>query len=368
MPRTGVLRVTLVLLALGSIASWGSPRPSDPEPPPVTATYVAGNGRFAVTIVPKPLEIGPEGLQLPAPSRPAPGGRASAFFYTLGRHGRPALVRRFDLVDEVVPTNALVSEDGRFLVTFDSWNRADGKDAVVIYRTDGSLVRSLSLEDILSGSDIEALVRWAEGGRPRWREGQLIDESETLLVLRINRCGGGVCLDEPPQVALHLADGTPLRPARDLLAREVPRALLGPGEAPDGRDRPFHPEDPRCPDEATFESAPSVPFERLQAAVELTPPAYTIVAAKARVSGAVVLELFVANGAVACVRTIKDLPIGVGRAARETALAWRFPPLPSGEAFRTVVKVQFDFHVVRPEQLSESPFHPPERAFRPSKI
>jgi Gram-negative bacterial TonB protein C-terminal len=326
LPTGNVLGAALVLLTLGSIASPGSACPYGPEKLPGPEIYVSGNGLFAVAIVPRPLESRPGGDLQAAPGEPG----TEALVYAVDQYGEPQLAGRFALVHEAEPLGALVSDDGQFLITFGDWKRS-----VVIYRTDGSLVRSLALGDILTASDIKAVTERMGG----WREGQHIDESGTVLVLRI----GSGFLEESPEVAFHLDHGTPLRPARDLLPREVRAVRLGPGEAPGGRDRPFHPEDPRCPDVAAFESAPEVPFERLRAAAaELALPATSEVARKARLHGSVVLELLVENGAVACVRTVKDLPIGLGRAARQAALTWRFPPSGEGEApFRT--SVEFDF-------------------------
>lgn len=307
LPTGNVLRAALVFLTLGSIASPGSACTAGGEELPGPEVYVSGNGLFAVAIVPKPLERRPGGGLQEVPGGPG----TEALVYAVDRYGEPHLAGRFALVHADEPLDALVSDDGRFLITFGTWSYfGDNKDAVVIYRTDGSLVRSLALGDILTDSDVQA-VKQRVGGNGR--EGQHIDESGTVLVLRIVRG----YLEEPPEVAFHLDDGTPLRPAWDLIPREVRAVRLGPGEAPGGGDRPFHPEDPRCPDRAAFESAPEVPFERLRAAAaELALPATSEVARKARLHGSVVLELLVENGAVACVRTVKDLPMSLGGARR----------------------------------------------------
>lgn len=339
LPTGNVLRAALVFLTLGSIASPGSACTAGGEELPGPEVYVSGNGLFAVAIVSKPLERRPGGGLQAAPGEPG----TEALVYAVDRYGEPHLAGRFALVHADEPLDALVSDDGRFLITFGNWTRFDDK-AVVIYRTDGSLVRSLSLGDILTASDRQAVAQMVGGS---WREGQHIDESGTVLVLRIVRG----YLEEPPEVAFHLDDGTPLRPARDLIPREVRAVRLGPGEAPGGTDRPFHPEDPRCPDRAAFESAPEVPFERLRAAAaELALPTTSEVASKARLHGGVVLELLVENGAVTCVRTVKDLPMSLGRAARRAALTWRFPPSSEGGApFRTLVNFDFGSEMYWPE-------------------
>ena len=55
---------------------------------------------------------------------------------------------------------ALVSDDGRRVVTFDDWHMTGyGPHAVVIYDGLGRRVRALALQDFLSPGDLDALPR-----------------------------------------------------------------------------------------------------------------------------------------------------------------------------------------------------------------
>lgn len=74
--------------------------------------------------------------------------------------GRWTKVCSSPLLNEVAPVSVLVSNDGRHVVTFDNWHSVGlGDNVVVIYRGDGSPVRSLKLKDILPADFIAALPR-----------------------------------------------------------------------------------------------------------------------------------------------------------------------------------------------------------------
>ncbi|HYH47483.1 MAG TPA: hypothetical protein VEG34_17515, partial [Thermoanaerobaculia bacterium] len=149
LPTGNVLRAALVLLILGSIASPGSACTVAGERLPGPEVYVSGNGQFAVAIVPKPRERRPGGGLQAAPGEPG----TEALVHAVDRSGEPHLAGRFALAHEAEPLDALVSDDGQFLITFGNWSYfGDNKEAVAIYRTDGSLVRSLALGDILTVS------------------------------------------------------------------------------------------------------------------------------------------------------------------------------------------------------------------------
>lgn len=355
--KTRRIHVAVTLFILWSVASVCM---ADSWALPSRQTFYSKNRRFAVAIVPKQLAGQLEYFEDKVQGRPdagavegTPNNWPRAFFYSVHPNEQLNLVTEFKLVNEVAPVTALVSDDGQYLVTFDNWHSLGyGDDAIVIYRTGGSLIRSLSLESVLTSKDIEVLPRSISS--IQWGAEHYIDESGHLLVLRIARCTGfGLCLEKPAQVALHLADGTLLRPTRDLLPRLEPTVRLRSAVTPGGEGRQVEPGDPLCASQTSFSQAPEVPFDSLQAAAtDLALPAFTVLASKARLRGTVILELLVEDGAVACVKIAKGLPMGLTQAAQDATLQWRFLASPDRRGpVRSVVAFDFSFAEVQPNPV-----------------
>lgn len=353
--RIRKIRIATLLFVLWSVAvtcvadSWRLPE---------TKTVYSRNRQFAVSIIPKQLAGQLEYFQDKVEGRADAGAAEGvannwprALFYSVDRNRQLNLLAEFKLVNEVAPVTALVSNDGQYLVTFDNWHSCGyGSDAIVIYHRDGSLVRSLSLEDVLTAKDFAVLPRSVSS--IQWGAQHYIDEDRHLLVLRIARCTGlDLCLEKAPEVALHLADGTLLQPARDLLPQLEPTVSVRPGTTPSGQDGQADPGDPVCASQASFSRAPEVPFDSLQlTTTDLALPDFPELARKARVRGSVLLELLVDNGVVACVKTIMGLPLGLTGSARDAVLQWRFLPSPNGTGpVRSVVAFDFDLVGVKPE-------------------
>jgi hypothetical protein len=88
-----------------------------------------------------------------------PGGTPQALGILERRSGNAwTKIWQVPLVNDVAPVSALVANGGGHVVTFDNWHSVGfGDDVVVIYRGDGSLVRSLKLTDILPEDYVRAL-------------------------------------------------------------------------------------------------------------------------------------------------------------------------------------------------------------------
>jgi hypothetical protein len=337
--QTTKVHVAGVLFALWSVASLCG---ANSWPQLEWETFYSGNGRFAVTIVREQ----PEGAAEWGPNNWPP-----VAFYSVDPNGQLNLVRELKLVNEVAPVAALVSDDGQYLATFNNRHSlGSGDDAIVIYRTDGELIRSLSLEDILTAKDIEVLRRSVSSRHGRAEE-HFIDEDLQRLVLRIARCTEvDLCLEKPAEVAINLAYGTLVHPVRDLLPRREPTVSLRPGIRPGGQDSMAEADLP-CVSRDSFSRAPVVPFDSLQATAAVLPlPSFTELAIRARVTGTVILELLVDKGAVTCVKSLKGLPMGLSRLAQEAALQWRFSPSPDRKGpVRSVVAFGYSFVEVWPD-------------------
>jgi hypothetical protein len=157
--------------------------------PPKKTRYCAATGKYCLDVAPKPIESPlryfDDHVKRKANPGAGPGVRRTAVATLLVRDGREyKQVSSFPISNEVAPVNVLVSRDGKHLVTFDNWHSVGwGDNVVVIYRSDGSLVKKYSLAQLLSEKKVERLPRTVSsiwwGGEHR------LDERKGHLVLQI---------------------------------------------------------------------------------------------------------------------------------------------------------------------------------------
>lgn len=114
------------------------------------------------------------------------------------------------LVNEVAPVSALVANDGAHVVTFDNWHSlGHGEHVVVIYRGDGSVVRSFKLTDILPKDYVRVLPQSVSS---LWWSGKhALSADERTLVLKVVAPSAGALPHKPRSfvdVTIDLATGT----------------------------------------------------------------------------------------------------------------------------------------------------------------
>ena len=111
----------------------------------------------------------------PPTSRQNPGEKPVCYFYQMGYPGTaweitPNLKWMAELVNKQMPCEAVVSMDGH-LVTLNEWANVGFHNAVVIYDLNGKLVKSYSLDELLTKDDVEKVERskssryWNRGAR-----------------------------------------------------------------------------------------------------------------------------------------------------------------------------------------------------------
>lgn len=111
--------------------------------------------------------------------------RPRAVFSVQRADGSYTKQAEFPLVNEVGPVNAVVSDEGKYFVTFDNWYRAGyGDDIVVIYRADGALVKKFGLADLFTEGEISKLPRSVSS--IWWGGSHYIDEQNGQLVLKVS--------------------------------------------------------------------------------------------------------------------------------------------------------------------------------------
>ena len=344
------LVISIALLA-------GSGASADSWTLPSRQTFTSPSGRFEVDIYPKRLSSQLHYFDDKVHGRSDAGGVTGlrensprAVMYSVNRLGLRHRLLGFRLVNEVAPVSALVSDDGRRLVTFDNWHGMGyGDDVVVIYRSDGTLVRKFSLEELLTAEDVRELPRSISSRY--WSAWEQIDPITSRLVLGISRCHfRDECHEVPVPLEIDLETGLPVRPRRHLLPHMVQTVRIGPAALEEASVLPRV--DPECFEAreiSAIDSIPEVPFEELaEGRSDLIPPTFSEMARLSRAGGRVVLEFVVdPDGTVACLATRQGQPLGMTEFSRETVRSWHFAPRPS--VTRSFVAIDFVSEWVQPD-------------------
>lgn len=188
---------------------------ADSWAPATRATYVSPDGRSRLTVVPRDLESNlayfEDKVDRTAPAGQQPGGGRSARGL-LERQvgGRWQAVWDRPLLNDVAPVSALVANGCDYVVTFDNWHSTGfGDHVVVIYRGDGSLVRSFKLTDVLPADYVRALPRSVSS---LWWGGKhaLSSDGQRVVLKVVVPAARGMGLRQPDfvDVAIDLATGT----------------------------------------------------------------------------------------------------------------------------------------------------------------
>ena len=356
MRRRLLLLLTLTLLPPGPLQR---PAAADSWSLPEKTRYHSPNKKFYLEVTPKKLESQLKYFEDKVEGRGDAGARkgvkenrAKGAFYARRADGGYSKRGEFPLVNEVSPVSALVSDGGAYVVTFDNWHRLGyGDDVVVIYRSDGSLVRKFGLEDLLTPGDVETLPHSVSS--IHWGGEHYLDEAKGLLVLRV--VSNGTLSGREPlyhELKIELATGRPLEPKRDLFTQLRALILSGPSAETTPEAAAATPDPPSCvADAESADGATSVPPARFYARAKERPlPAYPPIAKAARVSGTVVVELLVStSGEALCARAVSGHAL-LRKAAADAALKWKFEPGDSsGHAVKTLGTVAFTFKPAEPE-------------------
>jgi hypothetical protein len=86
-----------------------------------------------------------------------------------------------------IPVSAFITDDGKHVVTFDTWARLGYEHALVVYDERGAVVVDYDLEALLSSEEIDRHVRQTIGAR-RWLQGATIafDTGDTHIVINLS--------------------------------------------------------------------------------------------------------------------------------------------------------------------------------------
>lgn len=164
-----VLACSLLASADTRADSWAAPH---------TSNYDSTGGEYRLTTIP-PGESG-------NPERDRTRARCLGRLQHKEKDGTYVTVWEKPLSNSVSPVSALVSQDGKSVVTFDNWHSmGHGKNAVVLYGPGGKLIRELALHDFLSPAEVDRLTRSVSS--IWWGSGHALDEKNGVVILKVSR-------------------------------------------------------------------------------------------------------------------------------------------------------------------------------------
>jgi TonB family protein len=350
MSRKLIASLACSLLAFGAFVSANA----DSWQLPKKERYFSPNKKYYLEITPKRLESQLKYFEDKVKGRNNAGSlngvednRAKGVFYARGTHGRYLKKWEFPLVNEVSPVSALVSGSGDYVITFDNWHSVGyGDDVVVIYRSNGTLVKNFGLEDVLTKGDIETFSHSVSS--ISWGGNHYIDEAHGLLVLKIVSNGKSSWDDGAKfhELKIKLATGALLEIKRDLFPQLRVFGSVDAGIATEPSDA--SPSTSTCASaEESFDSPDVVriPSEQFYSKAKERPlPQYPPLAYVARVESTIVVEVLVSKtGDVLCARSLSGHPL-LRVAALAAVLKWKFEPAEvAGNPVKTVGTIRLNF-------------------------
>lgn len=160
--------------------SWAEPKVA------VTASV---NGAYRLTVTPRPisdqLDFFEDKIAGREPAGQAEGqpDTATARLERRESDGSWSVVWDRSLVNDVAPVSVLVSDDGRYVVTFDNWSSVGfGDDVVVIYGNDGTLIRSMGLPEIVPSYFIDGFAQSVSSLNWRHRSTRIVGDRLQLAI------------------------------------------------------------------------------------------------------------------------------------------------------------------------------------------
>ena len=212
-------------LAVAVVLMVATPAFADSWMPPGEQTYHSQSQEFRFTVLPRVLSstsaFWRDGKEDPRQRGQAPGQRDTCIGQLERRteDGSYVPVWRKELVNAVAPVSALLTRDGRYVVTFDNWHMMGyGDSTVVLYGAQGEKLASFGLSDFLTQEQMAKLYRSVSS--IRWGGKHHFDESEKSLVLEIVKGS-----EAEPWLIATLSLGSPsagfrVSPARPARSRE----------------------------------------------------------------------------------------------------------------------------------------------------
>jgi hypothetical protein len=175
--------------------------------------------KFRLRVIPRELRGQLAYFEGVVEKRKAPGqavGGQSRCFGILEKRTKGSafeMVWSRPLLNDVAPVVAIVSDDGKFVATFDNWHSTGyGPHALVIYGPAGDPVKKLGLLEFLQEPEIEKLRRSVSS--VSWYGDAVFEHDKDASVLRVG-------VDPVGRINLDAVTGALLRPKPELAAIEA---------------------------------------------------------------------------------------------------------------------------------------------------
>jgi hypothetical protein len=198
----------LAFAALWLAALGGGAARADSWAMPEVTTTLSANGQFRFTVTPGDIEPPPPPRDAREDSQPVPRLASQGLLEKRIAKSKWQPVWAGPLANQVAPVTVLVADDGRHVATFDNWGSLGHRDhVIVIYGPDGTLVRSLSLTDLMPEDYIAALPRSVSS--IYWsKDESFAGDGASVVIPVIVPHGGGLGDDvETVSFSIALADG-----------------------------------------------------------------------------------------------------------------------------------------------------------------
>jgi len=137
--ETEMIRRKLMTLAVGFVAVLSSAARADDLLGPEPRIYAQSHGKYAIKALPD-----------------ISAGKSEGVFFTLDEDGKEKVIWRTKLVN--FPVQAIVTDNGKYVITLDTWARID-EHCIVVYGEKGKLIADFKLEDLLTTKEIESIPR-----------------------------------------------------------------------------------------------------------------------------------------------------------------------------------------------------------------
>ena len=129
-----------------------------PAVPPQPKLFASVYGVYAFKTLPDGGSVGVQTRTEGVHSAAQAGqivGTSEGVFFTLDEHAKEKVLWRAKLVN--IPSRAIVAENGKYVITLDSWHRIGFEHCLVVYGEKGKVIADFRLEDLLTTKEIKGL-------------------------------------------------------------------------------------------------------------------------------------------------------------------------------------------------------------------